>query len=176
MERWLVCWEQSCYSEGPSTSEQWPDRNFMTFSKDLHLEQNKLVQHSGLGTKQLESSFAEEDLRVWVDNKLFTEQHHALVTTKSSCILICTRKSLVRKSRDTVTPLCLAHLTPHLVTVSSCEPPSARKRQTEASPAEATKMVAGLEHMRKRWKELGSFSLEKRKTWWKIFYQYWKGC
>lgn len=91
------------------------------------------MQYSSLGTRRLESSFAKEDLRVWVDNELSMNQHRALVTTKSSCILSCISKSLVRKSRHVVTPLSLAHLTPHLVTVSSCGPPSASERLTNCS-------------------------------------------
>lgn len=101
-------------------------------SKDLHLGQNKLVQTSTLGTSWPEKSFAEEDLRVLVDN-LSLDQHHALVTMRPSCVQSCICKSLVRNLMYAVILPYLALLTPHLDTVSSCGPPSVEEILTNWS-------------------------------------------
>ena len=127
---YLSWWETAVVLDNKWRSD-WYVGGRAAIQRDLP-HQNKIMQHSSLGKRWLESSFAEEDLRVWVD-KFSMNQHHALEAMKSSCIQICICKSLVRKSRDGVTPLYLAHLTPHLDTVSSCGSPSGRERLTNWS-------------------------------------------
>lgn len=85
---------------------------------------------SSLGTtwpQLCQSDFAKEDLRILVDKKLFMNQHHDPVRMKSSWIFSYIHKIWVEKSMHAVFPFCLAPLTPHLDTVSSCWPPNAEE-------------------------------------------------
>ena len=62
--------------------EKWADRNLSKFNKGkckvLHLGRNNSMHLEMLGAAQLESSFAEKDLRVLVDNKMNVSQQCAV--------------------------------------------------------------------------------------------------
>ncbi|PKU43459.1 hypothetical protein llap_6235 [Limosa lapponica baueri] len=61
-----------------------------------------------LGSDQLESSSAEKDFRILVDNKLTMSQKCTLTAKKVSSILGCVSWSVARRSREVVLPLCSA--------------------------------------------------------------------
>jgi len=71
--------------------EKWASRNFLTFSKGkykvLHLGRNNPMQEYMLAVIQLESSLAEEDLRILVDTSLNMSQQCALAEMVASGIL-----------------------------------------------------------------------------------------
>ena len=69
-----------------------------------HLGRNKSRHQYLRGTDQLESSSAEKDLGVLVENKLNMSQQGILTAKKSNCI----RKSTANRSRWVILPLHLA--------------------------------------------------------------------
>jgi len=62
----------------------------------------------------LESSSAERDLGVLVDDKLTMSQQCALVAKKANGILGCFKKKVASRLRNILLPLCSALVRPHL--------------------------------------------------------------
>ncbi|GAB0206527.1 mitochondrial enolase superfamily member 1 [Grus japonensis] len=96
--------------------EKWVDRNFMQFNKCkiLHLGRNNTIHQYMLGAAQLESSLAEKDLGILVDNTKFNmSQQCAFAVKKASGILGCIR-SVASRSRKVILPLYSALVRPHL--------------------------------------------------------------
>ncbi|PKU35790.1 hypothetical protein llap_13907 [Limosa lapponica baueri] len=87
----------------------------MKFNKEkcqvLHLGRNSPMQQYMLGALQLESSLAEKDLGVLVDDELNMGQQRALVANR---IMDCVRRSIASRSREAILPLFLALAMPHL--------------------------------------------------------------
>ncbi|PKU36118.1 hypothetical protein llap_13577 [Limosa lapponica baueri] len=81
--------------------------------KVLHLERNNPRHQYKLGTDQLESSSAEKDEGVLVDNKLNMGQQWALATKKASNVPGCLRRSVASRSRKVSLPYS-ALVRPHL--------------------------------------------------------------
>ncbi|PKU37821.1 hypothetical protein llap_11875 [Limosa lapponica baueri] len=67
-----------------------------------------------LGADLLESSSAERDLGLLVDNKLTMRQQYALVAKKASGLWECIKKSMASMSRKVILPLYPALVRPHL--------------------------------------------------------------
>lgn len=68
-------------------------------NKVLHLGKNNPGHQNRLGANLLESSPAEKDLDVLVDNKLSMTQQYVLVAKKANGILGCIGKNVASRSR-----------------------------------------------------------------------------
>jgi len=80
----------------------------------LHLGRNNPMHQYRLRADLLESSSAERDLGMLVDDKLTMSQQYALVAKKASGILGCFKRNEATRSREILLPLYSALLRPHL--------------------------------------------------------------
>ncbi|KAK4817092.1 hypothetical protein QYF61_027923 [Mycteria americana] len=137
--------------------KKWARVNFRRFYK------------AKLGDEGIESSLVEKDLRVLMDEKLDMSRQCALASQKANRILGCIKRSVASRSREVILPLCSALVRPHLQYCIQLWSPQHRKDMDllELVQRRATKMIRGMENLsyENRLRELGLFSLEKRRLW-----------
>ncbi|KFQ63328.1 hypothetical protein N334_12876, partial [Pelecanus crispus] len=151
--------------------ERWACVNIMRFNKAkckvLHLGRGNPRYQYRLGDEEIESSPAEKDLGLLVDEKLDVSRQCALPAQKPNRILGCIQSSVASRSREGILPLCSALVRPHLEHCVQLWGPQHKKDMDllERVQRRATKTIRGLEHLsyEARLRELGLFSLEKRR-------------
>ncbi|KAK4831413.1 hypothetical protein QYF61_017544 [Mycteria americana] len=146
--------------------EKWACVNLLRFNKAkcrvLHLGRGNPRFQYRLGDDVLESSPAEKDFGVLMDEKLDVSQQCVLTAQKANCILGYVKRSVASRSREVVLPLCSALVRPHLEYCVQLRSPQRKKDMEllEWVQRRATKMHLSCED---RLRELGLFSLEKRR-------------
>jgi len=151
--------------------ERWAWENLIRFSKAmrkvLHTGQGNPKHKYRLDREWIQSSPAKKDLGVLADKKLSMTRQCALTAQKANHILGCIKRSVASRSREGILPLCSTLVRPHLESCIQRWSPQPRKEMDllERGEGRATKMIRGLEQLsyEKRLRELGLFSLEKRR-------------
>jgi len=141
----------------------------------------KGLEHKyGLGRDWLESSLG-KNLGVSNDERLNMSWQCALAAQKANCILGCIERCVTSRLREVILPFYSAPVRPHLEYCVQFWGPQHRKdlELLEWVQRRVMKVIRGPEHLpyKDRLRELGLFSLEKRRFWGNLtaVFQYLKG-
>ena len=147
--------------------------NLMKFNKTkykvLHFGYGNSRYVYKLGDQLLESSPAEKDLVVVVDEKLNMRHQCELAAQKANSILGSIRRGMTSSTREVIVSLYSALVKPHVEWCIQvwCPPHREDVEHLKRVQRKAMMMIRGLEHLsyEDRPKELGLFRLEKRRLW-----------